>query len=79
MAMAGAEGYFWVFTVVLVLAGQPAFTATSFAFSCGVLALEFDPVLLVLPPDTRKTIPTITPTMTTMMMLFRICLRRFWL
>jgi len=27
--MAGADPYFWVFTVVFVLAGQPALTATA--------------------------------------------------
>jgi len=94
IVVAGADEYFCVFTVVLVLAGQPALTATSFAWACSlasvpvaatvvvvVLSLDFEAalLLLLLPPETRKTIPTITPTTTTAMMPLRICLRRFWL
>ena len=92
MVMAGADEYFCVFTVVLVLAGQPALTATSLPGPAAwrprssrrrggrVLTLDWDPtVLLLLSPETRNTIPTTTPAMTTTMMPLRICLRRFWL
>ena len=44
-----------------------------------VLALDLAAAGLLFPPETRKTIPTITPTMTTTMMPLRICLRRFCL
>ena len=83
--------YFCVFTVVFVLAGQPALTATSLAWACSLASALFPAIVVVvlstldweatglLLPETRKTIPTITAAMTTMMMPLRICLRRFWL
>ena len=78
-------------TVVFVLAGQPALTANAFGLGLqlGVGALPGDgggclvrldwEATLLLLPETRKTIPTITAAMTTTMMPLRICLRRFWL
>src|SRR6516162_3087322 len=85
MVMGGADAYFWVFTVVLGLAGQPALAAAAFA-SAWSWASDLPAALAVvdvvdflgelLPFDTAKTIPTMTPATTTTMMALRICLRR---
>ena len=92
MVMGGAAVYFWLADGRVVgVAGQPAFTATSLAWAWSlalapfpaavvvvVTTLDWEATLLFL-PETRKTIPTMTAAMTTMMMPLRICLRRFWL
>ena len=95
IVMGGAAVYFWLAAAVGVLgeAGQPALTAASLAWAWSaalepfapatvvvvLLTLDSEATLLLSLPETRKTIPTITPAMTTTMMPFRICLRRFWL
>src|SRR5580700_6932584 len=86
--MAGADGYFWVFTRVLVLAGQPALTATALAWACRaaslvaavvVVTLDWDSTgFLLFLPDRRKAIPTTAAAMTTTMTTLRTCRRRFW-
>ncbi len=74
-------------------AGQPAFTAAALAWAWSLalepfaaatvvvvlLTVDLEATVLLLLPETKKTIPTITPAITTKMMPLRICLRRFWL
>ena len=89
MVMGGAEVYFWLVGRGRVLgeAGQPALTATAFACACSwaslplaatvvLVTLDCEATLLLL-PETRKTMPTITPATTTTMTTLRICSRRF--
>ena len=91
IVMGGGAVYFWLAAAVGVVgeAGQPALTATSLAWAWSfasapfaaavvlvVLEVDFEDELL-LPPETRKTIPTMIPAMTTMITVLRICLRRF--
>src|SRR3974390_2748842 len=86
MVMAGADGYFWVFTAVLVDAGRPASTAALFASDCSaascalvavveVVVADFEPLL---PAETAKAMPTMAAATTTRMITLRTCLRRFW-
>ncbi len=81
-----------MFTTVLVLAGQPALTATALAWACNLASaavaavvvlvvvlptLDCEDTGVLFPPETMKAIATMTPATTTTMIALRICLRRF--
>src|SRR6516165_1872270 len=86
MVIGGAAEYFWSFTLVFGLAGQPALTAASLAWAwswallpCAALTVVvvWDADLL-LPLETAKAIPTMAPATTRTMTPLRIRRRRFF-
>ena len=73
-------------TLVAVLAGQPAFTATVLAAVCATTSALVSPATVVVVTvaflggpllEKRKTAPMTTPATTTMMPPLRTCWRRF--
>ena len=73
-----------MFTRVLVLAGQPALTATASACACSVALAPLAVVLVdvlalgvLFPLETAMAIPTMAPATTTTRIRLRICRRRF--
>ena len=53
IVIGGAAAYFWVLTVVWVLAGQPALTATALAWACSLAFVPWAAVVVLVTGDLR--------------------------